>query len=320
MAVKDVRNSILEKRKRKQQGLTNSIEWPFAKYSEYFPGWEMNEGRNVIITAAPGVGKTQLATFLTVPVLADTESFGIWFILEGTERDFVIRLILAEFYNKGVYMTKKKLDSLGDELLSDEEAELLDEIVEVVERKTKHLVLIDNIGDPDSIMKKTMQVFQEKGFVTKEGQRIDNMFLFIVVDHISLLKGKDRHTDMARWMRDICVPLLNRRLQITTINIQQQDTSSQKREYDNKGGAIQKEPTLADLSDNKQTPQDADYVFALYSPHRHGIAHYGAYDISKHGDKFRALIVLKDRHYGTEQKKLALHFHGAANYFSQLND
>jgi hypothetical protein len=62
----------------------------------------------------------------------------------------------------------------------------------------------------------------------------------------------------------------------------------------------------------------ADIVLGLFAPARYSIDYYRGYDIKKLGDSYRALKILKDRHYGCANKYVHLKFKGAVNNFSEL--
>jgi len=76
-------------------------------------------------------------------------------------------------------------------------------------------------------------------------------------------------------------------------------------------------PTLAGLADNKLTGRDAHVVLGLFAPIRHNIKTYGGHDITQLEDKYRLLIVLKNR-IGSGYIEDALYFNGKTNRFKEL--
>ena len=77
------------------------------------------------------------------------------------------------------------------------------------------------------------------------------------------------------------------------------------------------EPKLSDFKDSGNTQQDANVIFALFSPHRHELESFRGYDIKKLKDRFRSLSLLKNRD-GASDIRIGLQFVGEVGYFKEL--
>ena len=86
-----------------------------------------------------------------------------------------------------------------------------------------------------------------------------------------------------------------------------------------KGQAIVEkvEPNLASLGNNKEVSRAHHLILALFAPARFAIKEYEGYDITRLGDNFRTLIVLKSN-FSISNVKLPLYFNGSCSYYTEL--
>lgn len=155
-----------------------------------------------------------------------------------------------------------------------------------------------------------------------------NQFTIVVVDHISLLtpetdkdtgKKMNLHQTMAHWSTNYCLKQLTKNWNWAVVNIQQQEQSGEKEQFTNSGQSIVKKtmPTLAGLANNKELQRDYKVVFGVYSPDRHGFDDFADQNIRIFRDKYRAVVVLKNR-FGSPNKIHSFLFNGATNSFKEL--
>jgi len=295
-------------------------------------------------------GKTKIAKFFTVMSVYDfikqhpeatVKIF--YFALEESKEKFwlsVISTLLQENY--GITISPSELMSLGDYTLTDEVLECINTVKKEVDEMEKHIEVIDNVFNGFGIYQIVKQHFDNnpeigkfeeivrKGSTTK-GKFIyanPDYYVFVVTDQVNLLipepksdynPSRTLHEAMGVFSQEYCLKQMQKRLGCVVINIQQQVASGENQEF-YKGQTIEKklEPSLSELADNKLTQRDADLVLGIFAPTRYELSSYRGYNIQKLKDKYRALIFLKDRHYGLANNYVHMYFNGAINKFKEL--
>lgn len=330
----------------KKSGKITTINSPFERLSEKYPGWE--KGKYTIITASSGIGKTKLAKFLTVisiysfikqnpTVIAKIK----YFALEETEEDFWLSFVTALLFEKyKIDLSTSQLKSLGKYTLDDAILEKIKECKDIVDDISNYIEVIDYIHNGFGIYKNVRQFFENpqigKNITIKDKDNKDiivgyqhnfpDTYYFVVVDQINLLSPEskdgtkmDLWESMGHFSKEYCLKGFCKRYNCVTVVLQQQEASKEKKEYF-KGDVIEEkiEPSLDGLGNNKETQRDADVVIGLFALNRYSIIKYRGYDIVKLGDKVRFLKFLKDRHYGCTNAYVPLYFNGATGMFREL--
>lgn len=148
-------------------------------------------------------------------------------------------------------------------------------------------------------------------------------YVAVIVDHFSLLATENGaetlHKAMSRMSADYGRKMITKHFNYIFINVQQQAADGEKAEFTKMGEKIEEKfkPSLANLADNKLTARDCHVVLGLFAPVRHNIKKYEGYDVGQLGDKFRSLLVLKNR-IGSGYIEDALYFNGKTNRFKEL--
>ncbi len=337
-------NSIVEglekNRERKLNKQYNSILSPFANFNKYFPGLE--RGKYIICTASSGIGKTKFSKyFFVINSYRFCKKFNIplkirYFALEETKDRFWLGFIVTQLYlKKGIKTDVMTLTSIGDKIVSKELLEAIKEIEIEITDMMNYIDVVDNISNAFGIYKYVRKIAEENGtYLETETGKIyipnnPEEYNLVITDHISLLSPeKDPETGdkMSSWQaiekysKDYCLKGFCKRWNYTVINIQQQESSKEKQEYTFKGVSIEDklEPSLDGLSTNKETQREADLVIGVFAPDRYKIENFRGYDITKLKDSYRAIKILKDRHYGLANSYIHLFFDGSIDYFSEL--
>lgn len=346
MIYADLIKDLEERKIRKDSGKYNSILLPFERFGSRFIGFE--KGKYGIITANSGIGKTKISKFLTViSVYRFCKKHNIpfkikYFALEETETDFwlsMISIILHSKYNKLVDI--QELKSLGNSSLSQETLKQIKDVEGIINDMMNYIKVYDYISNGFGIYKEVREYARDNGKFyfkdkeVKEGDLYDTYkpnnpeeHVLIVLDHVSLLiEEKNYETEekmnhwqsLGHWSKNYALKYICKRFNYSYIGIQQQESAKEKQEY-NKGQTIieKLEPSLDGLSTNKELQREADWVLGLFAPDRFEIHNYRGYDITKLKDTFRALKVLKDRHYGTANTYVPLFMNGVTNEFYEL--
>lgn len=152
-------------------------------------------------------------------------------------------------------------------------------------------------------------------------------FVIVITDPINLLnpeKSPDSntlHLTMGKFSAEYCRKIITKHYKYIVINVQQQGAESEKEQFTYNGQSIESklEPSLQGLANNKETQRDAQVVLGLFAPDRYEIRNHLGYDITKLGNYYRSLKILKSR-FCTPGLKLPLFFDGATNSFKELSD
>lgn len=345
--------STIERNKTiKEAGGITSILPPFPRLSESYGGF--TKGSITAITAASGVGKTKFVKFFTILNIYK-QTFGqsairpkvFYFALEESATDFwlsFISMFLYEKYKKTVSVTQLK--SIGMYTVSNELMAQIKDAEGFIGRLQEFVEVIDYIRNPTGIRKYIDQYFDNPeigSYITKDIEedgrtktinigykyKSEDLWVFFILDHISLVSNeiapdtKVRLTSYQTFdhvVKDLILERFSKRYKMANIVVHQQTPSSEKAQYTSKGNLVEErlEPSLEELHLNKGVHQDYEIVLGLFNPSRYNIATHSGYDISILGPKYRALMFLKDRHFGLENSTIGLYFNGANGEFMEL--
>jgi replicative DNA helicase len=339
-------------KKSKEEGKIFCIPFKnYPKLSESVPG--IVPGMITMITAASGVGKTQLAKALAVrepleyAIEHDINLKILYFALEESKQEFIDSMICNFISIKcKIEIDILTLQGYREEALDDSVMDLIQENMPRVELMLKNIEIIDSVYNPTGIYKycrdfadrngthhfETREFIKKKsdGTVKKIPTKVyshyvpndPNQVVICVVDHMSLLTpegGGNLHNAMSQWSTNYCLKQLTKHWNWACVNIIQQEQSGEKEQFSNSGQSIQKktEPSLAGFANNKEIQRDAKVILGVYSPDRYDYGEYHGYDITKFRDTFRAVKVLKNR-FGPPNKYYHFLFSGATNRFKEM--
>lgn len=275
------------------------------------------------------------------------------FLLEDPIELFEDRIFCRILYTHfNIEIDPMKLNSVKEELISEDIIAKFEETDKIVEDILSYCIIVENIFHATGIYKTLRtrsdeigkHIYENREFTYKKDDEStynkttsvykeyipDNPELhnIVLVDNLNNLsdefdKKTNKHLDlrgvMDRWCKTYARLQICKHWNWTVINIQQQDLATDKKQFDMKGFAIieKTEPNLASLGDNKTVSRAHHLILALFAPARFGITQYEGYDISRLGDSFRALLVLKSN-FSISNVKLPLYFNGSCSYYSEL--
>lgn len=356
---KEVQKKIEHNHNRLKEGKVNCI--PFTclpKLRKHIPG--IVKGTPYIISAASGVGKTQLTKFLFVyeayKFVKENPESDItleihYFPLEESKEEFMLGMI-AKFLSEehGLDFSTQELEGYYQDAIDDNVLALIDGAEQYFADLFEYLTIHDDVKNPTGIMKRMRKVATRVGkFYYKEKQlevpetnswlnfhyddykeNNPNHFVIGIVDHISLLDEEKnyitgammtKHQTMTKWSMDYSRYLLTKKFNQVIVNVQQQTAQAEEQQFTIKGESIKEKviPSKDKLADNKTTFNDAKVVFYLFTPARYGFKSWAGYDLTILKDKFRVLIIGKNR-YGKPDLQDYLYFDGVTNYFRELPD
>jgi len=327
MNVKQVINNIEKYRERKQKNYLNCIPAPFERLSYSYPGVE--PGKYYLVTANAKVGKSQISDYMFVlhPVdyiLNNSSNYDIevlYFSLEMSRNSKMLQFISHFLFTK----YNIKIDTKGLRSLKEELPEVIlnrvKELEPYLEKVFSKIHIYDQYRTRKEIVNKIFQYAEKNGEIVRntDGNIVNYIpknpekITIIFVDHISLLMSDNLLKEINQFSANDMIFFRNI-FNFTPVIIQQQ-ASSQESVENKKFDALM--PSLSGLADNKTTQRDADYVFGLFSPHRHHIKNLHGYDIEKFKDRFRSLEILANRE-GNVEGICPLYFQGESIYFEEL--
>lgn len=280
----------------------------------------------------------------------------LYFSLEESKRKIILSEISKYLFTKyGLVISIKQLQSRGRyNTISEDVLEKIAEAEEHVNEYLSCVQVVDNIRNPTGIYKYvrdfalTVGTYYDKDDVALTPEEIEDVrlargeaykkisyykkhnpkhYVIVLVDHLSLLeteKDADSGQSLTQWQAmqkfssKYCLHIRDK-FGFIPVVVQQQAADKERVETNYKGDTIEQklEPSLDGLGDNKTTQRDANVVLGLFAPDRYRITEHDGYDVSFFRDRYRSMIILKDRD-GTPNKKIPLFFNGAVDFFKEL--
>lgn len=163
----------------------------------------------------------------------------------------------------------------------------------------------------------------------------ESEYVFVITDNINLLEAEmhskedkrllTKHEAIWRWSTEYAHKQLQKNYHATVIDIIQQAADTEKQQYTFSGtNIIEKlKPSREGYANNKEVSRNADVILGVFAPSFYGVKDYGrtltseGYNLTKIGDFFRTVIILKNR-IGRGFKEVPLFFNGGVNYFAEL--
>lgn len=348
-------NAIEEAQQRALKGGFNSIPWVFNRLTNdhYFPGWV--PGKYYCITANSSVGKTKFLKFISIyntylhwATHGKSYDFKVlWFALEESEEEFWLSMICLTIYVQtggAIQLTPSILLKQGNRTLT--KTELLyvknAEKSEFLKTLYDKVIVFDYIFNPTGVKKEVdkfanqphigQNITNTEGRIVGYNKKSDDLYLFVVTDHISLLHTEKsglgeiltERQALKLFSEAYCLNTFCKRYKAIVINTQQQDQAKENLEFTNRGGLIEQklEPSLDHLANNKELQRDYDCVVGIFNPIRYEITQHAGYNIMVNtlgfGKQYRSIKFLKDRLAGLEGTRLGVYFNGAVPYCEEL--
>ena len=310
-------------------GRNTGIPLGFNKLSEYVPG--LQQGTYYLIAAESSVGKSafadELFLFRAYDFIVSEYNPGlklkvIYYSLEIDKRIKITKAICRRLYLQyGILTDVNYILSRGRNRVSDEVYEKVVETKKYFEGLEDILDIYDANINPTGIHKQLWEYCEKNGKLDVVEHRTTytpnnpNLYTFAIVDHAGLVKreqGLDNKGNMDK-LSQYMVPLRNI-CKISPVIIQQLNRSISSTDR------IKLElmtPQLSDLKGSGNLGEDANIVFALFSPFRYDMPSYKKYNIEMLRDRYRCLSLIKNRD-GESDKSLGLNFIGEIGYFREL--
>lgn len=343
------KESVVKGIEEAKNNLHNCIPLGFERLEEDLPG--LIKENYTIITASSAVGKSKFAIkkYILDPYNwlvnneTDLEAHFFVFLLEESKTKFFLTILsnlLATKYN--IYLSIKELKSIRREprMVTPEVLEKINSFDKWFEKFEEKVEVIDNTRNAFGIHKTVREYCMSNGIIVKEKKIVEgherevdvykprnpNKFTISLVDNINLLHPElitgtktlmTLHQAMSKHSSEYNLTLRDK-FKCTLVDIQQQEAGKEKQEY-YKGQSIESklEPSLDGLGDNKLTQRNANEVIGLFAPDRYELRNHLGYDITKLGDNYRGLSLLKTRD-GEANVKIGLYFNGKITEYREL--
>jgi len=259
---------ILQDKQDFKTGKLKYIPLPFDRFGELFPG--IQKGKNIIVTANSGVGKTKFIKFLVTNVIPNFIKNNkklsckiVYFAMEDNYRKFWKSIIAMYLYIEfEIEISETDLNSVGGEL-DDDVAEAIGKLNDVMEYLEEIIDVVDYINNPFGIYKylrayATMHgTFYDEdgnelpvddvgniGFKDEDGKIISHWteyvpddpynFMFVVLDNLDHLipeKNMTKGNPIREWTEKYAASLLCRKMGFTIFNLQQQVSSKEEKQF-----------------------------------------------------------------------------------------
>lgn len=308
---------------RGRKGLNQGLSIGMPKLEQFIDG--LTQETYYLIAGGTGSGKTSFAiySFIYKPLLdnMDNDDFNIiYFSLEMTEEQLLAKLAGLYIFEKyGIELSFKDIFSRGkDNILDDEHYELVLESFDFLEKVCGKLIIHDepvNTLKIHELLLKDMELFGSEDSNGRFQLTKPNHIIAVVLDHIGLIKTSQGNSKKDEI--DLASSLLTEArnyFKISPIVLSQinRGSSSMDRRKSNMN-----EIQLDDLKNSGNPSEDANIVLALFYPFREKMTTYKGYDITVLEDKFRSVVILKNR-FGSADLSVGLGFYGKIGYFREL--
>jgi hypothetical protein len=268
-------------------------------------------------------------------------------LLEDTKEMFIDRLYSMLFWNMyRMVVDADELHSRNENPLSKEIADKLLDVGKEINFILDDCEIVDSIYNPTGIYKWARTIsnqygehkYIQKNFTSEDGeikptdvyshyeQKDPNLQVLMIVDNLNNLAQEridgrllsERET-INMWTRNYCRLQITKHWRFSILNVIQQTAESETQQFDFRGNnSIEKvKPTLSGLANSKECQRDHFLVVGIFAPNRYGIDKYERFDITKLGDNFRSLIILKSNLSATN-KEIPFYFNGACSLMREL--
>lgn len=326
---------------KKAQGIRNYIPFVTPKLASMVPG--IIKGTPYILSAATGVGKTQLTKYLAVinsieyAIENGVDLKILYFALEESVEEFTDSL-LTYLILRDTGVVYSVLDLQG---ISEKEVDfnIVNKCKEKLDKFLEYIDIVDFLYYPTGIMNYVYDFAETRGThhrIVKGDKDYYGHYepdnpdehIIVICDHASLLnteKGNSQMQTMLKYSKDYSRKMFTKKFNYSSVLVQQQANVGEDIAHA-KANAL--EPRLNNLADAKSTKNDALIVMGIFDPFRHdNIVQKGNFRninlklwAKDNGtDSLRSINIMKNR-YGSSNNAILYKFNGACNHFTELTD
>ncbi len=341
---------IKENKERRENGIFNSIPFPFPRLSKIFSGFE--KGHIINITSGTGQGKTTVGKYLTVFKMYEFfKNNGykgkiFYFALEESEVDFwasVYSYLLAAHYK--IKLKPNQILSKGEWKLSNQHFQLLESLASIIDDMKNYIEIVDFLYNPTSFKVYIDTFFDNPEIGThiykeiiEDGRTVrikvgyeykdPNAWYIGVYDHINLTTPeKDKltgmrmtqHQSLSYLVKEYFLKAFSKRYNMVTVFMQQQTLGNESLEFYKDSPIVKKvEPSLAGLSTNKDVSNECHIVLGIFNPSKYNFDAHDGYNLHWLGRNYSSMMILKDRPNGLTGLQVPLYFREELGIFVEV--
>lgn len=338
----EVLSDIENKSELKAQGKSMGVPYPYPRFARYVPS--IDREQVICLTSFSGAAKSKFAryTYIMHPYEYSLEhdyNFEADYYAFEDSAAKVFKNILCYYlhYKHKESVSLFDLDSKFHALPSATLRHIKEG--EVYLQKFADKVRIkDNITNPYGIYKDVLARAEELGEIQREKvtysngevkDRISGLKLkkdvhwLMLADNLNNIdKEKQHHNQkeaMDEFVQRYCRLIYAKLFKMTCVIVHQQALEAERQQFTNTGGSIIEriKPSMANLGGTKEVVRSYHLVLSLFNPHKFKIKDYNGYDISRIGNNFREIEVLKYND-GFDNIRTPLYFDGASEFFKEL--
>lgn len=310
-------------------GYNEGLSMGFDRLVDVVPN--IQRGTYYLVGGATGSGKTAFTddAFLYNPFEAYQKSKGkidVEWIYYSFEIDKTVKIVKGItrklLYDFNILTDVNYVLSRGKNRINAEVYEKVMQLRGYFEELEDKMTIYDLAQSPAKIKKHLHKhaaqngtvILDEHGEFDRYEPTNPNKYTLIVVDHISLTDNEDgdKVKDSIDKLSQALVPIRNN-YDYTPVVVQQFTSNSSSA---HRRASKRVTPVLDDFGDSKYTARDANVVFGMFSPYNFEMGEFSGYDISRLGDRFRSLEVLKNRD-GDSNQVIGLKFIGEVGTFKE---
>lgn len=291
-----------------------------------------------LIGGLSGSAKTTLVNYILLNSIADADSqnipIDIFYYSYEIDEESTKANWLSVLINKKhrIVIPPEKISGLGNNRLTDQELDLVDDILPELEALFERINFRFETTNPTGIYNELYDYANKIGDFKYEDYNIENetkkriigysfkdekRYVLIVLDHMALMRRErgytlkeniDKYSEYCIFLRNIC--------QYSFFNIQQFNQSLNSVERAKFKG-VDLSPQQNDFKDTSNPYTDADVVLGLMNPWKMDMEECLGYDLTVLKDSFRMIKVIKNRK-GGDNKAIGMYFNPSAGSFYEL--
>ena len=322
---------------RGKEGKNTGVSTGLPKLDEYTEG--LSQETSYLIGGSSGSGKTSytLYSLLYNPLMSEYNKASnrdlhyLIFNYEMTTSQILAKLLaIYIFKTYGEVMTFRDMFSRGKDsegnpnIITEEHYQLLLECKPILEYFKSKITFAPNARTYETFEETCFDYLKQFGTFADEFAMFDentyspnnsNQIIGIIMDHMNLMKasqgGKKKTIDDTS---NCCVRMRNMCHIVSPILLMQLNRGGMD---GNRIRADLMEPVAEDFKDSGTVFEDSQVVYTLYCPAKSQLAQHRKYDISKLGNRYISLKVLKNR-FGESNIADALAYYGEVTLFTEL--
>lgn len=332
MAKVDYWQQFIDSIEKGKQGLNKGIPIGLPKFSNKITN--VQRRKYITIGGSTGSGKTAFVDnqFVLEPfdyLESNNSPFSlevIYYCLEIPVVDKITKLVAAKIARDyGIKVDEKIIHSEGNYDIPPDVEAIIKDYKEYFSKLLNKVIFFRGSLTPNFLYKDIMGYVESRGQIIRDNKGIivnyipknPQLITEIIIDHSNLITPNEEDKNSKKIAIDRTSQMLvffRNMFNHSPIVISQYNRAIEG--MDRKKQESQ-EPQLSDFKETGSTQEDANLVLGLFYPYKFGLDTHRGYPVSKLGNNYRSLHILKNRN-GEDNIALGLRFDGKTGRFSEL--